>query len=219
MITVPEVVKDIVKQTPFLHEALADNIINLSSLARQIRLEVEKRTFKEVQEGSIVMALKRLQPELQPNQELKHVFETSPDIIVRSHLYEITVMNSNSLLEKQKKLLEYASIKHAYFATITHGIFETTIIASEEARAVIQTMYQDEQIISEIHNLSSITVKYPLQIIETPGVYYSILKVLAWENIPFTEIVSTYSEITIILKNEYVDRAFSLIKGLFSKQV
>lgn len=218
MITVPEAVADIISQKPFLEEAIAENLINLSSLARKIHTEVEDKTFKEVQIGSIVMALKRLQPTLLPSQDIQNIFAVIPDIIVRSNLYEITVGNSNSLIKKQKKLLEYASVKHSYFATITHGIFETTIIASEEARHIIQNLYQDEKIISEAHDLSSITIKYPLDILDTPGVYYSVLKVLAWEHIPFTEVVSTYSEFTIILQNDYVDRAFSLVKGLFRKK-
>ena len=219
MITVPEVVRDIIKKTPFLEEALSADLLNLSSLARRIKSEVEERTFKEVTEGSIVMALKRLQPQLTPPRELVDVMQKTPEIIVRSNLYEITVVNSNSLINKQKKLLEYASIKHSYFATITHGVFETTIIASEEAKETIQEMYKNEHIISEVGNLSSITIKYPLEIIDTPGVYYSVLKVLAWENIPFTEVVSTYSEVTIVLKDSYVDRAFILIKGLFAKKM
>jgi len=80
---------------------------------------------------------------------------------------------------------------------------------------MIYKLYKDEKIISEIADLSSITVKFPVDIINTSGVYYTILKILAWENIDITEVVSTYSEITIILKKDYVERAFGLIKGLF----
>lgn len=218
MITVPEVVAEIIKQTPFLEESLAEHLINLSALARKIQPEVEEKTLKEVQIGSIVMALKRLQPSLKPSYALQQVFQTTPDIIVRSNLYEITVVNSHSLFEKQKKLLEYASIEHSYFATITHGIFETTIIASAEAKNMIKALYKKEIIISELHALSSITIKFAADIIETPGVYYSVLKVLEWEHIPFTEVVSTYSEFTIILKDEYVDRAFGLIKNLYCRR-
>ncbi len=218
MITVPEVVEQIIRKTPFLEQALSENLINLSSLARKIKPEVEELTFKEVQEGSIIMALKRLTDKIQPKEVQSMIFKKTPDLIVRSNLFEITVTNSNTLIEKQKKLLEYASIKHSYFATITHGVFETTIIASEEVKEAIQDLYKDENIISEIHNLSSITIRYPEEIIETPGVYYSVLKVLAWENIPFTEVVSTYSEYTLVLRNEFVDRAFTLIKTLFSKK-
>jgi len=44
-----------------------------------------------------------------------------------------------------------------------------------------------------------------------------ILKVLALNTISLTEVVSTYTEITIVLPEKQVERAFALIKQLFSK--
>ena len=216
MITVPSIVSDIIRRTPFLEEGIAREIINLSSLARELQKEVEEKTMKEVQPGSIMMALKRLQPTLQVDKELSKIFESNPELIVRSNLFEMTIANAPTLIEKQRELLKYASLNHAQFTTITHGVFETTIIASNEACETITELYKDEKIISEFYDLSSITVKFPVNIIDTPGVYYLILKALAWDHIPMTEVVSTYSECTIILKEEYVERAFSLIKKLFS---
>ena len=53
---------------------------------------------------------------------------------------------------------------------------------------------------------------------ETPGVYYSILKQLAWEGINLVEVSSTYTELTLILHEKDINRAFSIIhnfvKGL-----
>ena len=46
-----------------------------------------------------------------------------------------------------------------------------------------------------------------------PGVLYFILKILAWEGINITECVSTFTELTIILDNKDIDRAFSIIKN------
>jgi len=77
-------------------------------------------------------------------------------------------------------------------------------------------LYDEKNTISELDQLSSITIKFSKDIIDTPGIYSMILKTLAWEGIPFTEIVSTYSELTIIVKNEYVAQAFSMIKDVFS---
>jgi len=215
MITVPDIVRKIISRTPYLEEALSRDIINLSGLARDIRPEVEKLTMKKVELGSVIMALKRLQPKLRTSLELEMIFKTPPELILRSNLLEITIANSSLLAEKQKHLLLYARKRHAQFITITHGIFETTIIASRQTLDMIYKLYKDEKIISEIADLSSITVKFPVDIINTSGVYYTILKILAWENIDITEVVSTYSEITIILKKDYVERAFGLIKGLF----
>ena len=60
MVTVPETVLEIIHESPFLEEGLSRGLINLSSLAREMKSEVEERTMKDVQIGSIVMALKRI---------------------------------------------------------------------------------------------------------------------------------------------------------------
>lgn len=216
MITVPSVVSDIVRRTPHLEEGIARGIINLSSLARELQKEVEEKTMKEVKPESIMMALKRLQPNLKTDSNLSQIFHANPELIVRSNLFEMTIENTASFIKKQRELLKYASQNHAQFTTITHGVFETTIIASNEACGIITKLYANEKIISEFYDLSSITVKFPVDIIDTPGVYYAILKTLAWDNIPLTEVVSTYSEFTIVLQEAYVDRAFSLIKKLYT---
>ena len=49
-----------------------------------------------------------------------------------------------------------------------------------------------------------------------PGVHYTILKQLAWNDINLVEAVSTYSEFTIILERDVVDRAFSVLMNYLS---
>ncbi len=215
MITVPEVVRTIVKNSPYLADGISRDIINLSGLARDIRSEVEKKTMKDVQIGSIIMALKRLQKDIQKTDSLA-VFHSYPEIIVRSNLFEITVLNNEETIQNQQRLLQYASNHPEFFSTITSGVFETTIIAGTEARETISLLYDKKHIIADLDELSSITIKFSKDIIDVAGVYSMILKTLAWEGIPFTEIVSTYSELTIIVKNAYVTQAFSLIKDVFS---
>lgn len=60
MITIPEVVAELVSKKPFLEEGLSRGLINLSALARELQPQIEKRLYKNVQTGAIVMALKRI---------------------------------------------------------------------------------------------------------------------------------------------------------------
>lgn len=215
MITVPQAVREVIHETPFLEELLSGKLLNLSEVARDIKLEIEEKTMKDVQIGSIIMALKRMSAEFRPNTELTKIFKSSPDLIVRSNLFSLTIHKSDSQIHKQKILLEYAALSPTVFMTVTHGVFEVTIVAHNEMKDYITTLYKEENVIARSENLSSITVKFSKDIIDIPGIYYIILKALAWGGIDITEVVSTYSEITIILKQEYVDKAFSLIKKLF----
>ena len=51
MLSVAQVVEDIVKHKPYLSESLAMGLINISALARQIKSEVEAALKKEVNPG------------------------------------------------------------------------------------------------------------------------------------------------------------------------
>lgn len=216
MITVSEIVEDIVRRTPFLEEALARGIINLSALSREIKPEIEKELMKKVKEGAILMGLKRLSNKIKKiHKEQRSFFKTPPDLMVRSNLVEITILNSDTLLNKQKKLLEQIKFIQNYFLTFTQGIYETTIIVSKNLEEKLLKIFEDAKIISKFENLSSLTIQLPEGSALIPGIYSFILKALAWEGINLIEVVSTFNEFTIILENKNTDRAFSILKRIF----
>ncbi len=219
MITIPEIVGQIVATSPFLEEALARRIVNHSSLARSIRPEIEKRLMKNVQTGAIVMAIRRLSRSLKPSDSLSNILHSNPDIIVRSNLIEYVVDNGSFSVGKYKRLLKLVEREHTNFMTITEGIFETIIIASKIFYKDILLILDAGNKVKELSDLSSVTIRLPQTNVYTPGLYYLFLKSLAWENINVIEVVSTYSEFTIILQNKEVDRAFSVLKKLFSENI
>jgi ribosomal protein L30E len=212
MITISEVIEGIIKKQPFLEEELHRGIINLSALARRMKPQVEKKLMKPVKTGAIMMALKRMTPTITKKLHLKQIFAKNPNMLVRSHLTEYTIGNSPMVGNKIQRLYQNALSQHKYFFTITQGVFETAIIASDEMLQEIEHALSEEKIIKKIENLSSLTLILPEENVHTPGVYYFILKTLAWENINVIDVVSTYTEFTIILKEEEIDRAFSILK-------
>jgi aspartokinase len=216
MITIPEAVESIIKKSLFLEEALSRGIVNLSALARLVKPDVERELMKEAQESAITIALIRLSKKIGRRKErLLGKFKSVPDIIVRSNLVEVTYSNSSSVFVSRKKLLDQLGGKQAYFLTFTQGINETTIIASRDLKDKIKALFTEEDALSWIDDLSSITVLLPPDTAMIPGTYSYILKALSWEGINIVEVVSTLSELTIVLDDLDIDRAFSIIKRLF----
>ncbi|MCK5847524.1 MAG: aspartate kinase [Bacteroidales bacterium] len=215
-ITVSDSVGEIVSRKPFLEEALASGLINLSSLARDIHAEVVERMDKEVKHGAIVMSLKRLKPDVnyQINERIKKVVDLMGDITVRSNLADFTYRNSDTLTSNQMRLLAIISKRKEIFYTLSQGIYETTIILSNIIEDEVNEIFKDEYLTFRIDNLSSITIKLPEENTSVFGVYYHILKKLAYEGINILEIVSTTHEFTIIVNDHDVDAAFSVLKRL-----
>lgn len=212
MITVSGAVSQIIKDKPFIEEGLSQGLVNLSALARRILPEVRKLTYKDVKEGAVLMALKRQPKTIKSAPLVKNVLSKSGNLIVRLNLSEFTVSNVDFSLEKHQKIIKEIEKTRKYFLTITQGTFETTVIVASELKDLVETILSKDKIIFRHDNLSSITVNLPGKTVVTPGVYYSILKILAWEGINIMEVVSTFSEFIIILEEKEVSRAFALFK-------
>lgn len=131
---------------------------------------------------------------------------------VRSNIVEFTFENSSTLAAKQIQLMSVASNNPNSFLTITDGVFETTFFASHSLKSTIEELFLSEKIKNQDQNLSSITIIIPAEATDVPGVYYSILKKLAWNGINFVEVVSSFTELTLFLRSTDVDKAFSVLK-------
>lgn len=214
MVTVPEVVERLVKQSPLLEEGLSLGIINLSSLARQLQPKIKQDLLKNIQTGAIIMALKRLSVKLQTHPVSRVPSISITDLTVRSNLAEFTFQNSPTLLEKQEKLLKLAGKKQSSFLTFTYGLFETTLIISSSLEKEVTQVLKEERLISSFNSLSAITLILPKSTVYQSGIYYQILKRLFWEGINVVEIICSLREFTIILERLEVDRAFSVLKDL-----
>lgn len=216
MATIPEIVEELIRKSPFIEEALADGLINVSSLARKLKPEINERLGKGVNEGAIIMAINRLEPGTYQKLQTKinNFFSSVGDIIVRSNLSEHTYLNSPSVFQKQAELLKLASKQKESFCTFSQGVYESTIIVSSDIVEELEKLMKTEKCISSIAGLSSITLKLPKENIQISGIYYFILKRLAWESINIVEIISTTHEFTLVVKDVDVDSAFSIMMKL-----
>lgn len=217
MITVPEATKKIVERSRYLVEAISKGLINYSSLARYIKPEIEQMLFKDVSEASILMALKRLEKEMQPKFVPLKIFETQPDMIVRSNLVEFSFRTSDTLADSFHKLFQAHRENRSSFFTVTEGLSEAGIILSRDLEKEMDEVAQREQLLAKIPDLSCLTIRLPEENISTPGVYYFFLKSLAWEGINIVEVVSTPMEVSLILADKDINRAFAILKSLFTK--
>ncbi len=217
MISITDVLEQKLKSSPYILESLEHGLLNHSSLARLLHKEIEKETKKNITQSALIMAINRLAKKIQEIQKTRKIFSQAPNMIVRSNLFECTIINSKNMIALQKQILEEVAHHQGAFLTITSGVFETTIIASGELEKKIVQVCGKAQIKSIITDLASVTIQLDDYIVTTPGAYAHILKLLAWEGINITEVVSTYGELTIILKNTDSDRAFSVLKNTIAQ--
>lgn len=214
-----KVIEKLINQSPFIQEAIAEGLINISSLARKLNPDIQKITGREVSDSAIIMAIKRMPPG--PNQKIekkiKNFMRELGDLIVRSNLSKFTFKNYIGISQDQAKFLSQIKDISDNFYTVSRGVSETTIITNAQFSDKIEEMFAEDSLVSTETNLSSITMKLPEVNTEISGVYYYLLKKIAWEGINLSEVISTTNEFTIVVDTSIVSHAFSVLMELKSE--
>ncbi|HAN78549.1 MAG TPA: aspartate kinase [Bacteroidales bacterium] len=220
MITISQAVAEELEKMSFISDAMTDGLINLSSLARKLKDPIEKRLQKEVKEGAIIMALNRFAPEkmISSRNKIRTAISNIGDITVRSGLTDYTFAMSESFRVKQTEFLQFIENNKGVFVTFTHGVHEITLVVSNLLDEKVKLHFKDELLIAKSEQLASITLRLPESNIEIYGIYYSILKELAWKGINLVELISTANEFTLILHESEADRAFSTLIQMKSRK-
>lgn len=216
MKTIASCVDEIIMSSSFLEESLSRGIINFSALAKDLNPIISKMLHRNVKDGAIMMALRRHQQPVSVDNSLplKKVFKNLGDITVRSSLSDFTFQNSKTLINSNKRVLDKIHSKDYIFYAFTRGIYESNIVITSSERDTVISEFKDEKQIGLQENLSAITISLPKGNSKVVGLYYHIFKKLAWEGVTLYEVISTTNEFTVLVEDDLVDKAFSVIKSL-----
>ncbi|OHX67770.1 hypothetical protein [Flammeovirga pacifica] len=217
--TLAETISDLINKSPFLQEGIAEGIVNYSALARKLNPEINVLMNKEIQEGAIVMALKRMAHKVEASgmeDEAKEYIRHMGDILVRSDLVDFAYKNSPTLISCQKNLLELVqNITGDLFHASSKGMHETNIITSKSFAPKVIELFEGEEKLTEIQDLAAVTMRMPMSYDkDAPGVFYFILKTLAWNKINVVEFISTKHEFSIVIEKSEINKTFNLLHNM-----
>ncbi len=210
---ISDIVEEGIRKMPFIEEAMTANLLNYSSLARLLQPYVSKVMMKSTTEASVLMALKR-RPAMGANAinlNAKNFRKHIGDIFVRSGLSTFTYANSPTLTEKQTRLLHEVQSLPDTYCSFTQGMYERTLIVSENIVGCVKRIFEKENYVTGNRDLSSATVMLKSSNVRAYGLYYYILKMIAWHGINVIELVSTSNEFSIVIEQKNVNDAFSVL--------
>ena len=216
MKTISSVVEDYIKTKPYLSTALSQGIINLTSLSRIIKPDIEKILKKSANNGAIVMSLKRISDNMEfvSTHKIIKTLNKIGDITVRSSLLDYNFKISPTFLASQAKFLTEINDNKESFYTSSRGVSECNIIISSNLKSFLEKCFEKEFLVNKYENLSSVSIKLPNENVSVPGIYYFIFQRLSWEGVNIREVISTSNEFTILVDEDYVNIAFKVIKDL-----
>lgn len=206
---ISDIVEAHVRGTPFLEQGLADGLINHSALARRLRPAIERELLRPASPAAIMMAIRRMTPKR--GRKAAGAGRLG-ELTVRSHLTALTYQASPQTGAKVRRLFERMARRRNEFVTYTQGVSEVMVVVGAQAEELAGEVMAGEHQIARLRHLAAIVIRLAPSTVRRPGVYYAILKQLAWHNINVVDVVSTFTEFTIVVEDRDVDRAFAALR-------
>ena len=196
-----------------LEAALELRVANFSRLARAIQPLVQKKRMEKVGLGAIVMALRRLKvPKTKFDGEI-----IVDSLVVNSDLIEFVFSHSEDFLKKYARFAKAVSEhERQEYISLVNGPMKSALIVSSILARDVARYFAGERQIARLEKLSAITLLFDKETPRQPGIFYPILRALAWEKVSFTEIASSHAELSLFFEDRYLEKAFSTIKSLTS---
>lgn len=216
MIKISDVVFEIIQSDEVALEAIRMGLLNLSAYARQILPLVAERTHKPVSRGAIVTALSRMKDRLNNIPPLQPLVKIE-DMSIKSPLVEISYEKTAKTVELASKL-NSKSLLGGNFFTVTYGVGEISFIVSEKLKGFILKNFNiaPKAIYDE---LVAVTVRFNKEdYVEVPNVIYTLVSTLARRRINIIEIISTFTEISFIVRKKEMIQTTDALKFFFTSK-
>jgi len=216
MVTISHIVKKYVSDKPFLQEALGNKIINYANLADQLHPFIEQELNKKVKFSAIMMALRRYSDEI--TFKTSKSFNFSGEIVMKTNMCDITVIKSSRFLNMLNSIFNLVNFERGDVLNVILGNNEASIIINEKYSDKLTKFLKGEKIVNKEKNLVSLTLSFTADdFVHSPGVIFTVIRKLAWENINIYEVISTMTELTFILNKKDSINAYNILYELVNK--
>ena len=213
MLKVSDIVRDIVFSSEPELTVLSRGLLNFSAYAKRIHGDVERRARKPVQLGTIVVALSRISGEILDEDPLLPQIVLD-GITVKSNLAEITFSKTSANRLRAQKLVTENEFAQADFMTITYGASELAIFAPMSLVQPVLRNFKPDAPKLLLERLAALTVQFSNVYIETPNMYFALMRAIAVKKLNIVELISTFTELTFLVRQTDLNELFQLLNSL-----
>jgi len=219
MESVSSMVKKLLKQKPFLLEAFERGILSYGSLAEEFKPLIEQSLNKEVKESAIVMALRRYADDVQRTTPVIRENRLSCEIVMKTNICDFNMRKTENLLPRLKELYGIVNLGRGDFLNVTIGNDEISIAVSDKYEKEVRDFLGEQENLDFRDGLVSLTLIFSGDFLHTPGVVFQALRKLAWENINVYEIISTMTELTVVIERTASTRGYEALQEFIERPI
>lgn len=192
--TVAAKVRDFVNNRPYVSEALENNIVNMSQLARAIRRELNVQSIH-----AIKAALRRY------SFRLRHSRSFREETVLRLlRLSKLMVLDNLSIVitYKEFEIMNKMKIK----LSDLHYVY---LVEKGSLKKIRETVKNNLCLIHE--DCTAIVVNSPEQMETTPGVVWYLTSLLSSQNVYSLAFASCYTETTIVIERADAIKSYEIL--------
>jgi aspartokinase len=215
--TISDFVKKLTEEQPFLLEALNRGIVNFGNLAAEFKPRIETALEKEVTDSAIVMALRRYAEEIKDRIGVDRRVPLDCEIAMKTNICDFNMVKSAELLHKLKSIYGLVDLDRGDFLNITIGNYEISIAISQKHSNKLEAVLEGEKILNRQTGLVALTIRFQGDFFHTPGVTYQVMQALAWKRINLLEIISTLSELTVVIAKKDAIKGYEVLHELIDR--
>ncbi len=205
-----ELTREYIDSHPSIRDCISKDLVNYSSLARQIMRELGL-----THEEAILAACRRYAMKLSKSDfegQIIGLFREST-LEVKSKICIVIAKNDwivlKNLEEVVKKILAEKSALQ-----IIQSSNAITVMSEDKHLPMIQRAIGDEYIVRIREELAEITLKSPTKIEDIPGSFAYISGILAENGINLVEALSCYTDTIFVVEKDIVMHAFEILSGI-----
>ncbi len=204
MITISQSVREIISKDPFLYQILSQKIANLHQVAKKIQPQVEKITHKTVKIQSIVMALAREKKNLEEKNITQFIRQNLYHLQIKTPIFEIVLEKNYGNLQKLEKIF----VKKDSLLGVIIGDKEINLVGDEKIIPLVKKNFVAKKFLSD---LASLSIFFDEKLVQTPGLLSFLTNLFYINNINIIEVISTYTEINIIIHYRDLQKAVVIL--------
>ena len=214
MVTISHIVNKKIDENIYLQEAIGRGIASYGSVAKQLKPDIEFELRKEVAHYAVVAAIRRYSEKLNVRfKEIKFRSNTS-EVNLKTNVVDLSVLRTPSIFDKLKRIYDLIKFEKGDILHIIYGRNSVSIVTNERYKDQINNFLQNEKILNFKENLVCLSFSIGKELIDTPGVLFTIVRNFAWENINIIEVISIDMEITFIVEEKDVINGIKSLQRL-----
>ncbi|MBI2616998.1 hypothetical protein HYW55_02630 [Candidatus Gottesmanbacteria bacterium] len=201
------------KRHPLLTGYIQKGIINLNALARYIKIN-DKQISKDISLTALSMELRRNIVKLPKSETISLDFSKYPlQLVTRTNIHELIL---NKTLENRQHCLSIVNkiSQTKYFISMIEGEKEMVVITDYPIIEFLTDIRLKKLISHATEGLGFISINFPIELRQVPGVYNLITAGLVEAKISIHSFHTIGGEILILVMNKDIVYAQEVLKSL-----